>query len=282
MWLTEFRERFGLDLGTLGYCIRVEGLRRNPPLRVSDQLLYMLERLEGFRTVPKLADLIAEVCGATAGQRDALVLERYRGTWTPKEGAKENDLFRHGFAVPPFLKGEGRKSQTAAEGRRKPVLCIDRLGDVLARYVSIENAAAMTGLSRDAIADRVNRKITVNEFQLCGTTFRFEEEWKAMGTQQRIRDAQRTLNGRSINGMCRARAVTVITPEGRVMQYNSVLAAATATGQVPGSVATRCQMSSPIRNKNMGGNMYMYTEKWEAMSAEDRGRLVKGGKKRVG
>ena len=107
MWLTDFRAQHGLDLGTLGYCIRVEGLRRNPPLRVSDQLLYMLERLEGFRTVPKLADLIAEVCGATAGQRDALVLERYRGTWTPKEGAGGNDLFRHGFAVPPSPKGEG-------------------------------------------------------------------------------------------------------------------------------------------------------------------------------
>lgn len=287
MWLTDFRAQHGLDLGTLGYCIRVEGLRRNPPLRVSDQLLYMLERLEGFRTVPKLADLIAEVCGATAGQRDALVLERYRGTWTPKEGAGTSPVFSRIMQALPgksALPTGGRQERhaTAAEGRRKPVLCIDRLGDVLARYVSIENAAAMTGLSRDAIADRVNRKITVNEFQLCGTTFRFEEEWKAMGTQQRIRDAQRTLNGRSINGMCRARAVTVITPEGRVMQYNSVLAAATATGQVPGSVATRCQMSRPIRNKNMGGNMYMYTEKWEAMSAEDRGRLVKGGKKRVG
>lgn len=286
MWLSDFRKQFGLELETLGYYIRQEGGKRNPPLRVSDELLYKLERLKGFRTVPKLADLIAEACGATAEQRDQLVLEQYRGTWKPKEGnGKGNDLFRHGWtlryafghAVPP-AKGEGRKGLTAAEGRRKPVVCVDRLGDVLARYVSIENAAAETGLSRDAIADRVSRKITANEFQLCGTTFRFEEEWKAMGPQQRIKDAQRTLNGRSIVGMCRARPVTVITPKGQVLQYNSVLAAATATGQVPGSVATRCQMNRPMRNGNLGGNLYLYTEKWNAMSAEARAGLVNGGR----
>lgn len=275
MWLTDYRKQFGLELETLGYYIRQEGGKRNPPLRVSDELLYKLEHLKGFRTVQKLADLIAEVCGATAEQRDQLVLERYRGTWKPKAGARAQATMA--APAPPIQKPrEGRKGLTAAEGRRKPVVCVDRLGDVLARYDSIENAAAMTGLSRDAIADRVSRKIAANEFQLCGTTFRFEEEWKAMGPQQRIKDAQRTLNGRSINGMCRARPVTVITPKGQVLQYNSVLAAATATAQVPGSVATRCQMNRPMRNGNLGGNLYLYTDKWNAMSAEARAGLVNG------
>jgi hypothetical protein len=275
MWLSDFRKQFGLELETLGYYIRQDGAKRNPPLRVSDELLYKLEHLKGFRTVPKLADLIAEVCGATAEQRDQLVLEQYRGTWKPKAGARAQATMA--APAPPLQKPrEGRKGLTAAEGRRKPVVCVDRLGDVLARYVSIENAAAVTGLSRDAIADRVSRKITANEFQLCGTTFRFEEEWKAMGPQQRIKDAQRTLNGRSIVGMCRARPVTVVTPKGQVLQYNSVLAAATATGQVAGSVATRCQMNRPMRNGNLGGNLYLYTDKWNAMSAEARAGLVNG------
>lgn len=277
MWLSDFRKQFGLELETLGYYIRQEGQKRDPALRVSDELLYKLETLEGFRTVPKLADLIAEVCGATAEQRDQLVLEQYRGTWKPKKGARAQPTMA--APAPPLQKPrEGRKGPTAAEARRKPVVCVDRLGDVLARYVSIENAAAETGLSRDAIAVRVSRKITANEFQLCGTTFRFEEEWKTMGPQQRIKDAQRTMNGRSINGMCRARPVTVITPKGQVLQYNSVLAAATATGQEPGSVATRCQMNTPMRNRNLGGNLYLYTEKWNAMSAEARAGLVNGGR----
>lgn len=275
MWLSDFRKQFGLELETLGYYIRQEGQKRDPALRVSDELLYKLERLKGFRTVPKLADLIAEVCGATAEQRDQLVLEQYRGTWKPKAGHRAQATMA-APAPSPYSPREGRKGLTAAEGRRKPVVCVDRLGDVLARYVSIENAAAETGLSRDAIADRVSRKITANEFQLCGTTFRFEEEWKAMGPQQRIKDAQRTLNGRSIVGMCRARPVTVITPKGQVLQYNSVLAAATATGQVPGSVATRCQMNRPMRNGNLGGNLYLYTDKWNAMSAEERAGVVNG------
>lgn len=277
MWLSDFRKQFGLELEALGYYIRQEGGKRNPPLRVSDELLYKLEHLKGFRTVPKLANLIAEVCGATAEQRDQLVLEQYRGTWKPKAGPRVQATMA-APAPSPYSPREGRKGLTAAEGRRKPVVCVDRLGDVLARYVSIENAAAETGLSRDAIADRVSRKITANEFQLCGTTFRFEEEWKAMGPQQRIKDAQRTLNGRSIVGMCRARPVTVITPKGQVLQFNSVLAAATATGQVPGSVATRCQMNRPMRNGNLGGNLYLYTDKWNAMSAEARAGLVNGGR----
>ena len=284
MWLSDFRAQFGLELETLGYYIRQEGGKRNPPLRVSDELLYKLEHLKGFRTVPKLADLIAEVCEATAEQRDQLVLEQHRGTWKPKAGrAETSSVFSRTMQAFPgkstLPTGERlSKGLTAAEGRRKPVVCVDRLGDVLARYVSIENAAAETGLSRDAIADRVSRKITANEFQLCGTTFRFEEEWKAMGHQQRIKDAQRTLNGRSINGMCRARPVTVITPKGQVLQYNSVLAAATATGQVPGSVATRCQMNRPMRKGNLGGKLYLYTDKWNAMSAEARAGLVNGGR----
>ena len=277
MWITDFRQQFGLELETLGYYIRQEGRKRNPPLRVSDELLYLLENFGNFRTVPKLADLIAEVCGATAEQRDQLVLEQYRGTWKPKAGkGKGNDLFRHGFAVPPSHKGEGKKGMTAAEARRKPVVCVDRLGDVIKRYDSIENAAAMTGLSREAISDRVNRKITANEYQLCGLTFRFAEEWGAMDAEARKRDAQRTMNGRSLGGMCRARPVTVITPKGEIKQFNSVLAAATATGQVPGSVASRVQLARPMRNGNLDGNMYMYREKWDAMTAEERAGVMNG------
>lgn len=277
MWITDFRQQFGLELETLGYYIRQEGRKRNPPLRVSDELLYKLEHLQGFRTVPALANLIAEVCGATAKQRDALVLEQYRGQWKPKKGAKAGNAMA--ALAPPLQKPrEGKKGPTAAEARRKPVVCVDRLGDVIKRYDSIENAAAMTGLSREAISDRVNRRITANEYQLCGLTFRFAEEWDAMDAGARKRDAQRTMNGRGLGGMCRARPVTVITPKGQVMQFNSVLAAAMATGQVPGSVATRVQLARPMRNGNLDGNMYMYREKWDAMTAEERARVVNGGR----
>ena len=87
MWLTDFREAHGLSVAQLGAVIRRAGARMDPPLRVSDVLLENLETRKGYRTVPKLANLIAEVCGATAKQRDALVLKKHRGKWAPKPGA---------------------------------------------------------------------------------------------------------------------------------------------------------------------------------------------------
>lgn len=64
MWITEYREQYGLELEQLGTMIRRAGRRKDPELWVSDTLLYRLETDPNFRTVPKLADLIAEPFGA--------------------------------------------------------------------------------------------------------------------------------------------------------------------------------------------------------------------------
>lgn len=275
VWITEFRARHGLELEALGGMIRRVGARMNPPLRVSDELLYRLESQKNFRTVPKLANLIAEVCGATAGQRDALVLKKYRGAWAPKPGAA--------FAAPASEKPKAPAPEKApaATLRRKAVVCVDRAGNVLRSFPSIQAAAELMGVTKDGVALRVGRKAIDDEFKTWGVTFRLAEEWKAMGHEARLRDLRRTTEVKQKpvqhdgkrGGARLKRGATVITPDGNVLHFETIGEAARSTKASETAVYKRLAMETPIRNEYLHGNMYLYTSIWDLMSEEERERL---------
>lgn len=276
MWLTDFRAQFGLELETLGYYIRKEGLKSHPPLRVSDELLYMLENFGNFRTVPKLADLIAEVCGATAEQRDQLVLEKHRGTWKPKEGAGKPWLKA---AVTP--KGSNTKGPARAETDARAVVKVNRYATELARYRTGHDAAVQNCVTENQVTRRCHHRYQSDEFKLAGYTFRFAREWDAMTEAQRRADVAR-LNGvkKKCRGEGSARMVTVLDKTGNLWHYDSVAKAAAATG-IPFHVMNKRLRRAEEANKltaALDGIKFTYTTLWDGLTPEDQERVRRMGK----
>jgi len=295
MWLSDFRAQFGLELETLGYFIRKEGLKRHPPLRVSDELLYLLENFGNFRTVPKLADLIAEVCGATAEQRDALVLEKYRGTWKPKEGkAGPHPSFpgqcKHFRENPPSTQGYGYahpKGKALGEGPYREqmdgraVVKVNRYATELARYRTGHDAAVQNCVTENQVTRRCHHRYQSDEFKLAGYTFRFAREWDAMTEAQRRADIAR-LNGVTTNrrGDGSARMVTVVDRAGNLWHYDSVAKAAEATG-IPFHVMNKRLRRAEEANKlaaALEGIKFTYTTLWDGLTPEDQERVRRMGK----
>lgn len=279
MWITDFREAHGLSVAQLGAVIRRAGARMDPPLRVSDVLLENLEMRKGYRTVPKLANLIAEVCGATAKQRDALVLKKHRGKWEPKPGATWTPL------EPEKPKPPEPPKEPASKAWSRPVVCLDREGKVLRRYPSIQAAAELSGGNKDSVARRTLRNYKGDEFALMGCTFRLEEEWRAMSPEERRADMQKAREravkpapkpGTGSGGPRRQSPVTVIKKDGRVLQYKTISQAALGTHVSKNAIYERLKAETPYRNRYLDGNMYMYTSMWDMMSEEEREKLRKG------
>ena len=261
MWLTDYRRENNLELYELGEKVRRAGRRKNPALYVSDLLLHRLEVDPNFRTVPRIANLIAEVCWATPEQRDALVLDKYRGTWKrPARRPEERE------PVKPVSMVVARQT-----------LVIDREGNEIARFPSTSAAAMRCGISQDTVCRRCNRRIDGDEFQFMGYTFRYSDEWEGMSPDERKRDLRDTPlprgQGRGPKQSA-CRPVTVITRDGAVRHYKSCADAALATGVKATSVSTRVSSRKFMRNANLDGNMYLYRDTWEEMTEEQRRTLL--------
>lgn len=280
MWLTEFREQWGLSIEGLGTLIRRYAARQAPNLRVSDILLERLESEKNFRTVPKLADLIAQACGATQAQRDEMVLERFRGRpYQTKAKAGEPPV----IALRNQARGGGARigpPSPKPEPRMRPVVMIDRDGKELLRYRSIVNAIEDTGVNKDAIICRIKRTKQMDEFETYGVSFRLAEEWDRMTEAQRKADARRTTprepQGRG--GARRFRAVTVIDLKaGQVIHYDSMNAAAEGTGFTAGTLSRRACAFDPAHIQPICGNyIAIRTEDWKRLPPEKREALAAG------
>lgn len=278
MWITDFRERYGLELEELGLQIRKIGAKRNPPLRVSDELLYKLETLKGFKTVPKLANLIAEACGATARQRDELVLDEYKGLWTP-QGRRM--IFAVGSAVkkpapkPPAPRPTGRALPDA-----RMVVKVDRTGRELGRYRSCNYAAVHNCVTQNQVTRRCHRAYKTDEFKMLGYTFRFAEEWDAMDMNQRRADISRLSGvvGRR-GGTAAAKMVTVVDRGGNIFHYDSIDMAAALTGIHYSAMKKRMEAAEARKQPAavMNGFKFTYTTRWDCLSREEREQVRRMG-----
>lgn len=277
MWLTDYRAQYGLTQEQLGGMIRQAGRRRDPELRVSDILLYRLETDPKFRTVPKLADLIAETCGANAQQRDELVLEQYRGTWKPPRRRKPKagiPYAKPSAITPP--KGPRCSAKGLIHGPNNPfpgaraVVKIDRKGAVVARYASCNRAAMQNSLREDQISSRCHRKGKTDEFRLMGFTFRFAEEWDDMTAEEQRADISRFAGvklGRG--GTHGSRMVTVVDRHKRAQTYESMRLAAEGTGVRYCILQARLfkaqERRPPVAVLN--GLRFMFTTTWDNLTA---------------
>jgi len=282
MWITEYREEYGLELEQLGAMIRRAGRRKEPELWVSDTLLYRLETDPNFRTVPKLADLIAEACGATAKQRDALVLEKYRGTWKPTRAKPE--IERHPRAAPRPVQKPRPEQRPMVIGARpipgaREVVKLNRKGEEVARYRSCGYAGVMCGVSEKLVTARCHRRYRYDEFRTFGFTFRFAEEWEKMTEAQRQADLI-TNQGKTApkGGTHGAQMVTVISRHGQVRDYDSIKDAAAACG-VGYALLQKLLFwtwgrASPVAE--IDGVRFVFTSQWDELDGEARARVLEG------
>lgn len=276
MWLTDFREKYGLDLNDLGVLIRRAGRRKAPPLTVSDGLLHRLEVDANFRTVPKLANLIAETCGATAAQRDALVLKAYRGTWKPtprKRGAPPPalDLLTPALPKIPALPGSGAR----------PVVAVDRVGRAFKRFSSVKNAVYSLNISQEVISRRCHRMVMGDEFKLLGFTLRFADEYDRMTPEERAEDVGPRAPGCTLaksgqrGGTRVGYATTVVDLQGNVYSYATAKDAARATGVVPSTVTKHLRDGNGIGPRFLNGHRYILTGIWVNLTEGERAKLKK-------
>lgn len=173
MWIEDFRIKNGLELDEFTRRVNMHARKVNPPLEsgVSDTLIHMLERQKNAVTHPRIANIIADVCGATAEQRDMIVAEIHRGQWNPVVTKPNfNDLKLHG------------------QNGSKAVVKIDRRGNAVDYYESVVDAARRTPQTEKMIRDRCKRRVP-NEFTyMVPYTFRYAAEWDIMTAAQRQED----------------------------------------------------------------------------------------------
>lgn len=276
MWLTDYRAQYGLTLEQLGGMIRQAGRRQDPELRVSDILLYRMETDPKFRTVPKLADLIAEACGATARQRDEMVLRKYRGTWKPPRRRKAADRI-------PYAKPEAEAAQpkpacpveSAKQAFRgaRGVVRLSRDGEEQGRYISVSRAALDSRATSDQIIARCYRRYTKDEFKSFGHTFRFAEEWDKMTEAEREADLHRASGGDGYNR--RFRTVAVVDRRGQVRIYDSMTQACAAIGMSYYCIHKRLRRAqeSPLRACYENNLAILYASDWESMTPDAQTRI---------
>lgn len=165
------REEF-YSRSTLAGCVQSAGAG------CSAALIEILEN--GGTTRPGIAGKIAEICGATAQQRDMIVPKKYRGAWTPQKR-------KHGceFRTKPAVVAAGTLRPNA-----RPVVQLSINGEVLARFGSIEEAAQDMGCLPKSVRNRCRRKLNeqTNEFISFDCTWRFQDEWDDMSNEEKMKD----------------------------------------------------------------------------------------------
>ena len=168
-WVKEYREKRGWSkkkFADMGPC--------------SETLIGIIEHPDGKGiTHPLIANRIAEICGATAKQRDELVHKIHHGTWQP--------------TGKPVKLGANRPNNASAA---IPVVKIDRNGNVLARYANMTFAGKVNCVYETKIAQYCRKQQPKNrdEFEVFGGfTFRFAHEWDNMTKAEQIRDIMPTI-----------------------------------------------------------------------------------------
>lgn len=161
-WIEKFRKKMGVDRQQFADFVPC-----------SEALIYLLENQNGGITHPKLANRIADICGATIKQRDSIVHKKHHGTWAPSDE--------------PVTLGKNRHNVNNATA----VVKIDENGNVLARYANMTFAAKCNNTNDIKIAMYCRRKQPKyrDEFEeFGGFTVRFAHEWDHMTKAERRRD----------------------------------------------------------------------------------------------
>ena len=174
MWIQEYREAHGMELDDFARAVNRHGRGMTPRLicTVTDELIHLLEI--GGVTHPKIANAIAECCGATVEQRDMIVSQSHKGEWEPRQKAQ-------------YARRGGFNYNNCASGA-KPVVKVDRHGNVVAAYESLVEASRHEQMNEDNIRKRCKRRLKQEITLDMPFTFRYQDEWLSMSMEEQLRD----------------------------------------------------------------------------------------------
>ncbi len=213
MWITDYRESKELELWQFQQQVNEYGKKMENPLcgTVSGHLIHMLEVDKNAVTHPRIADVIAILCGATSKQRDMIVDKKHWNTFDP---SSVNQELLDEINNKPFIKGVDYHKTSKPKSERKDtsnnkcaVVKLDMSGNTIERYDSITGAAEAENMGYDAVKSRCKRLVkkelgvfkqkngSVSEFKY---TFRFANEWDKMTREQKLEDVKRSRAGESV------------------------------------------------------------------------------------
>ena len=175
MWIEDYRTANGMELDEFARAVNKYGHTEATPTlicTITDTLVHLLEI--GSITHPRIANVIAEFCGASAEQRDMIVHKDHHGEWQPNQPVA--------LANPCAVRFNN--SQSGA----KPVVKINISGNVVAAYESVVEAARHEDVNEHNIRSRCKRRakheLTVDH----PYTFRYQAEWIAMSREEQLKD----------------------------------------------------------------------------------------------
>jgi len=300
VWITDFRQRAYMTELDLARAVTILGAREEPaPIWCSETTIHALEVVKGYITHPKIADLIATVCRATPEQRDMIVHEKHRGKWKGPGSLKRGDLIRQRYALPPSPEGKAEgepkphawrdnPSATSVKAKRKkiddchrPIVAVDAVGRVVARYDQARVAAYKNGYSRTSIIARCNRRVFAEFNNGIERTFRFADEWDEMTPEARYAEistvAARESTKAHTNGQ--GKPVVVVDKYGHERgRYRSVFSAASANYVEASFVHNRCRRIVKREFESEGEITFRYAEEWDQMSHTEQLADLKGVK----
>lgn len=286
-WIEEFRRQHNLSRLELSRIVKV-----------SPELICILEEWPRAVTHPKLANRLAAACGATPAQRDGIVNKIHAGTWEPdrsqKYAVRAANYLKKRAEARAALERAREKAEAAARERaraaelaatrkyggaqKRRVVLIDREGNVLKVYESVK-AAAEGEKWTDANISQKCRRAVADEFRFSDTTFRYADEWTAMTPAQRRADlnmsamnAQRGRQGQRRVG----RPVVCLDRDGTVLKrYGSIMEA---------SDREKCTKSMIFRRANRQAGRefrymditFRYADEWDAMTPAQQIADIKG------
>ena len=281
MWITEYREKLGMNTEAFAHALSVMGAQCRKPVRVSEPLLLILENRNGAVTHPRIANLIARACGATPDQRDMIVHPKHRGRWhgvdAPKMEAqieKMQEKKKHPWSEKPTVV----QMPSSAKRHLRGVVMINRYAEIEKRFESAVNAAARMGLSETAVKNRCNRTV-ICEFEHRSATFRWADEWSAMSRTEQLDDIERAMTTRNGHGHTHGTGKTVVMIDiygHERIRYPSMHAAAKDMEVDIKAIRMRCNRL--IKQEFAPGYevTFRYAIEWDNMDRRERMLDLKG------
>lgn len=278
-WIEAYRTGIGMSRQEFAEAITDQlGRRYRVPAVVSEALIYRLECWQGCITHPKLANLIARACGATPEQRDMIVHKSQRGTWRGVDAPQLKRAREPRRPSAPVVCEETRQGNYTNHPTRS-VVVLDRGGNTLARFPSIQTAAAFVGLSTTSVRMRCIHKTPREMAEGNACTCRYADEWDAMTNEQKRAHIKRAhelaIETRpGAEGQNSPRPVVVIDRQGRTLaRYPGIGEAERAEGYTRSVISKRCRHEATDDFVN-SGRTFRYACEWDNMTQEERLRDI--------
>ena len=289
MWIEEFRKANGYTREQLSRALGKLAHRRGRHTACPPELIYMLETIPGTVTHPGIANLIAEATGATPEQRDSIVHKMHRGKWKPPRIVPLKPY------APPRPKPAPPPPQARKGGNdthKRPCGAVDREGNVIARFESVNAAARAMGVAESTVYNRCRGATPAERAFFSashrnpggdrpavaadGLTFRYLD---ASGMPM---DPRQAMADRTPVRTNQYKAIVEIDARGRVLRrYESTVQAAEANDIMSYSVYDRCRRKLKRDEFAWRGVSWRYAQEWdlmdEAARAEDARRTLEQG-----